>query len=120
MTEYHETEYETVEVSHEEFRRGLQIGRYRVIVNPALAPKYVQHRLMIKILILPVLGIGIALGVSGYIWPGLFLVVLGILVPRLIRKKAPELLLHLAMHNQDVYREAVEFEVLEVRGRGPA
>jgi hypothetical protein len=119
MTEHHETDYKTVDVSHEEFRKGIQIGRYRVIVNPALAPKYVQHRLMMKILILPVLGIGIAVGLSGYVWVGLFLVVVGILVPRLIRKKAPELLLHLAMQNQDVYREAIEYEVLEVRDRVP-
>lgn len=110
-------EFKTVEVSHDEFRRGLPHGRFRVIVNPDLAPKYVQHRLAIKFLMLPVLGVGIALGLSGYIWAGLVLVSIGSLTPRLIRKSAPALLLHLASHNEDVYREAIEYEILEVRGQ---
>ncbi|MET0962943.1 MAG: hypothetical protein ABWY05_09015 [Noviherbaspirillum sp.] len=117
MSENQEAEYETLNLSHEEFRQGLPLGRYRVIVNPTLAPKYVQHRLWIKMLILPVLGLGVALGISGYIWPGLALVLVGVVTPRLIRKKAPELLLHLALRDKDIYREAIDYEILEVRGR---
>jgi hypothetical protein len=118
MSENNETEYETIDVPHDEFRQGLPLGRYRVVVNPARAQKYVQHRLWIKILILPVIGIGIALGMSGYFWAGLPLVVIGFLAPRLIRKKAAEFLLHLATRDKDIYREAIEYEILEVRGRG--
>ena len=117
MSENHEAEYETLNLSHEEFRQGLPLGRYHVIVNPTLAPKYVQHRLWIKMLVLPVLGIGVALGISGYLWAGLALVIIGMIVPRVIRKKAPELLLHLALRDKDIYREAIDYEILEVRGR---
>ena len=117
MNDNDDTRFETVNVSHEEFRAGLPAGRFRVIVNPALAPKYVQHRLWIKMLLLPVLGIGVALGISGYIWAGLALVLVGILAPRIIRKRAPELLLHLATRDKDIYREAIDYEILEVRAR---
>lgn len=117
MSNTDQTEYETIDVSHEEFRRGLPYGRYRVVVNPTLAQKYVQYRLWIKRLMLPVIGIGVALGFSGYLWAGLPLVLIGMLAPRLIRKKAPELLLHLATRDKDIYREAIEYEILEVRGR---
>jgi len=117
MTDNQDAQFETVNVSHEEFRAGLPVGRFRVIVNPTLAPKYVQHRLWIKILLLPVLGIGVALGISGYLWAGLALVLIGVLVPRLIRKRAPDLLLHLALRDREIYREAIEYEILEVRGR---
>lgn len=116
MSESQEIQYETLNLSHEEFRRGLPLGRYRVIVNPTLAPKYVQHRLWIKMLLLPVLGIGVALGVSGYVWAGLALVVIGVITPRVIRKKAPEILLHLATRDRDIYRDAIEHEIMEVRG----
>jgi hypothetical protein len=117
MNDDSEARFETVNVSHEEFRAGLPVGRFRVIVNPALAPKYVQHRLWIKILLLPLLGIGVALGISGYIWAGLALVLVGVLAPRLIKKRAPELLLHLATQDKDIYREAIDYEILEVRAR---
>ena len=68
-------------------------------------------------LLLPVLGIGIALGISGYLWVGLPMVLVGVMAPRMIRKRAPELLLHLATRDRDIYREAIEYEILEVRAR---
>lgn len=117
MNDNHEAPFETVNVSHEEFCAGLPVGRFRVIVNAALAPKYVQHRLWLKILLLPVLGIGLALGLSGYVWAGLALVLVGVLAPRMIKKRAPELLLHLATRDKDIYREAIDYEILEVRAR---
>ena len=117
MSDNNDAPFETVNVSHEEFRAGLPHGRFRVIINPALAPKYVQHRLWIKLLLLPVLGIGVALGISGYLWAGLALVLIGVLIPRIIRKRAPELLLHLAARDKNIYREAIEYEIIEVRAR---
>lgn len=117
MNDNSEALFETVNVSYEEFRAGLPVGRYRVIVNPTLAPKYVQHRLWIKILLLPILGLGVALGISGYIWAGLGLVLVGVLAPRMIKKRAPELLLHLATRDKNIYREAIDYEILEVRAR---
>jgi exosome complex RNA-binding protein Rrp4 len=117
MNDNNEASFETVNVSHEDFRTGLPVGRFRVIVNPTLAPKYVQHRLWLKMLLLPVLGIGIALGISGYLWVGLPMVLVGVMAPRMIRKRAPELLLHLATRDRDIYREAIEYEILEVRAR---
>ena len=115
MSENHEAEYETLNLSHEEFRQGLPLGRYRVIVNPTLAPKYVQHRLWIKMLILPVLGIGVALGISGYVWAGLPLILVGALLHRVVKAHATKILLHLALSDPKVYREAIDYEILEVR-----
>ena len=117
MNDINDGGFETVNVSYEEFRTGLPAGHFRVIVNPTLAPKYVQHRLWIKMLVLPVLGIGIALGISGYLWVGLGLVLVGMLAPRLIKKRSPELLLHLATRDREIYREAIDYEILEVRAR---
>jgi hypothetical protein len=117
MSEHHpeELEVETIEVSHQEFRTGLPAGRFRLIVNPDKARKYVRHRLLLVVLMLPLIGIGAALALSGYTWSGLILVGAGVLLHRLTGSHAANILLHLATQDERIYREAIEFEILEVR-----
>ncbi|WP_151447825.1 hypothetical protein [Lacisediminimonas profundi] len=105
----------TADVSWADFNRGLPHGRYRVVINPELAQKYVAARLLIKLISLPVLGIGVALAISGYPLAGLPLVALGLLLPRIVKKKAPQLLLHLVTRDAAIYKDAIEHEILEVR-----
>jgi hypothetical protein len=106
---------ETVEVSHQEFRTGLPAGRFRVIVNPDRARKYVKHRLMLTALVLPIIGTGIGMAYFGYPWIGLGLVLLGIAAHRLVAHQAPRILLHMASQDARIYYEAINFEILEVR-----
>ena len=106
---------QTIEVSHQEFRTGLPAGRFRIIVNPDKARKYVRHRLLLTFIALPLVGIGAALALSGYPWGGLALVVVGVAGHRLIGSQAPKILLHLALHDARIYHEAINFEILEVR-----
>ena len=106
---------EAIEVPHAEFRVGLPAGRFRVIVNPERARKYVKHRLMLTALILPIIGTGIGIAYYGYPWLGLGLVLLGIAAHRLVAHQAPKILLHVATQDARIYREAVDFEILEVR-----
>ena len=104
-----------IDVPYDTFRVGLRAGRFRVIVNPERAQKYVKHRLFVVGISLPLLGIGTALALSGYVWVGLPLVVAGVLMHRVIKAHATKILLHLALHDVRVYREAIDFEILEVR-----
>lgn len=106
---------EAVEVSHAEFRSGLPAGRFRLIVNPERARKYVRHRLFIIAITLPLVGVGAALALSGYPWLGLALVVAGVLLHRLVTVQAPRILLYLATQDARIYHEAIEYEILEVR-----
>jgi len=106
---------QTVEVSHAEFCSGLPAGRFRLIVNPERARKYVRHRLFIIAITLPLVGLGAALALSGYPWVGLALVVAGVLLHRLVTVQAPRILLYLATHDARIYHEAIEYEILEVR-----
>ena len=105
----------TADVPWEQFSKGLPYGHYRVIVNPERARQYVQGRLLVKLICLPILGVGAALAIAGYPLFGLTLVLIGLFTPRVVRKKAPELLLHLASRDPKVYREAIDNEILEVR-----
>lgn len=107
--------YATADVPYEDFRQGLPYGRFRVVVNPDLATKYVRHRLLVRVVCLPLLGIGTAAALLGYLWVGIPLVLIGFIVPRVIRKKGPEILLYLARNDAAIYRDAIEYEILEVR-----
>ncbi len=98
-----------------EFRAGLPVGHFRVIVNPERAQKYIKHRLFIVGIAMPLLGIGAALAISGYVWVGLPMVVLGLVLPRVVKAHAPKILLHLAQQDAKTYQEAIDFEILEVR-----
>ena len=104
-----------IDVPYDEFRAGLPAGQFRVIVNPDKARKYVKHRLMLTALILPVIGSGIGMAYFGYPWLGLGLVLAGIAAHRLVAHQAPKILLHMATQEARVYREAIDFEIMEVR-----
>jgi hypothetical protein len=109
---------EPIFVPHQEFKTGLPYGRFRVIVNPERAQKYIKHKLMVIALALPMISIGAALAISGYPWAGAPLVLIGILLPRYIKKHAPKILLHLAQNDAKTYQEAIEYEILEVQMAG--
>ena len=102
-------------IPHQEFKTGLPRGRFRVIVNPERAQKYIKHKLLVVGIALPMIGIGAALALSGYPWAGAPLVLIGILLPRYIKKQAPKILLYLAQNDVKTYQDAIEYEILEVR-----
>ena len=104
-----------VYVPYQEFRSGLPAGRFRLIVNPERAQKYVKQRLFVVGISLPILGIGIVLSLYGYAWIGLPLVLIGAPLHRVIKAHAAKILLHLALHDDKIYHEALEYEILEVR-----
>jgi hypothetical protein len=102
-------------VPHQEFKTGLPRGRFHVIVNPERAQKYIKHKLMVVAIALPMIGIGATLAISGYPWAGAPLVLIGILLPRYIKKQAAQILLYLAQNDVKTYKEAIDYEILEVR-----
>ena len=108
-------EPEAIYVPHDEFRAGLPAGRFRLIVNPDRARKYVKHRLMLTALILPIIGTGIGMAYFGYPWLGLGLVLFGVGAHRVVAHQAPKILLYMATHDIRIYREAIDFEIMEVR-----
>jgi hypothetical protein len=108
---------EPLNLPHQEFRSGVPLGRYSLIVNPERAQRYVKHRLFVVGISLPLLGIGAALAMSGYPWIGLPLVIVGGLLHRVIKAHAAKILLYLALHDDRTYHEAIDFEILEVRHR---
>jgi hypothetical protein len=112
--------YTPAYVPHSEFLSGLSAGRFRVIVNPDRAKKYVKHRLFIIGICTPMIGIGVVLSLWGYLWVGLPLLIAGVALHRLVTAHAPKILLHLATQDPSVYDDAIEYEIMEVRIAGGA
>jgi hypothetical protein len=102
-------------VSFEEFRAGMPAGRFRLVVNPKLARRWVAQRLLLMVLVLPVIGVGIALVLMRQTWPGALLVLAGVLLNRAVMWQAPKILLHFALQDAKAYEAVTQSGVMEVR-----
>lgn len=102
-------------ISHEEFRAGLPAGRFRVIVDPKQARRYIARRLLLLVVVMPVIGLGIALVLLGATWPGALLVFAGVALNRVAMWQAPKLVLHMASRDPSVYAFVTQNGIMEVR-----
>ena len=102
-------------IPHEDFRAGLPAGHFRVVVDPKLARRYVAQRLMLMVVVIPLIGVGLALALTGRTWPGALLVAAGVLLNRGVMWQAPKILLHMAQRDPAVYAFATQNGILEVR-----
>ena len=86
-----------------------------MVVSPSLAPAFVLHITRARQVTLALLGMGVALALTGSVIGGALLVLLGIVGNRLVKRQAGPLLLHLASRSETVYTEATTHGVMEVR-----
>lgn len=102
-------------IPHDEFRSGLPAGRFRVVVDPKQARRYIARRLLLLVVVMPLIGIGLALALQGATLPGVALVFAGVALNRIVRWQAPKLLLHMALRDAKVYEFVTQNGVMEVR-----
>ncbi|MDH4052931.1 MAG: hypothetical protein OEU93_15255 [Rubrivivax sp.] len=102
-------------VPFEEFRDGLPLNRFRVIVNPELAWPFVAQRVNAVPVAIAVVAIGIVLALAGHAITGALVVTAGIVFRRALRWQAPALLLQLASRIPAAYADATAQGVMEVR-----
>ena len=103
-------------MTHAEFVAGYAAGAVRVNIDPAAAARYVSTRLWLPLVRLPVLGVGVALALSGWLWSGFTLIGLGTIAPMLIRRSAPHFVLTQALDEERFYQDVVRSGLLEVTG----
>ncbi len=101
-------------MTHAEFVAAYAGGRVKVAIDPAAASKYLSARLLLPLLMLPVLGIGVALALTGRIWTGLAIIAAGIIVPRLIKRSAPHFILTQALQDEKIYGEVTRAGILQI------
>lgn len=100
-------------MTHAEFVAGCRAGTLKPHIQSALAARYVSARLLLPLIRLPVLGVGVALALLGWIWSGLAIIAVGTILPWLVARTAPRMLLDEALASEARYRELVDCGILK-------
>ena len=83
-------------------------------IDPAAAARFLSARLLLPLVMLPVLGAGVALALSGWLWTGFALIGAGTLAPHLIKRSAPHFVITHALQDEKFYDDVVGSGVLDV------
>ncbi len=101
-------------MTHKDFVAAYGRGEIRVEIDPQGAARHLSARLLLPFVAMPVLGIGVALALVGWVFSGFAIIAFGIIAPLLIKRSAPQFLLTQALENAAVYEEVTQSGVLRV------
>ena len=101
-------------MTYTEFLSAYRDGRITVELDRTRAGTFLSARLLLPVLILPLLGAGVALALLGWLWTGLLVIALGMVVPRLIKRSAPHFLLTQMLSDEKLYADVQRAGILRV------
>ena len=101
-------------MTHAEFVEAYRNGSLRVEVDGKAAARFVSARLLLPFVMLPLLGIGTALALSGWLWTGFAIIAIATLVPIFIKRSAPHFVMTQALEDETFYAGAMSAGVLQV------
>jgi hypothetical protein len=101
-------------MTHAQFIEAYRLGSIRVNVDGAAAARFVSARLLLPLVMLPVLGIGVALALTGWLWTGFAIIGAGTLAPILIKRSAPHFIIAQALQDSRFYDDAAAAGLLEI------
>jgi hypothetical protein len=101
-------------VTHGDFVEAYRAGTIRVHIDPAAAARFLSARLLLPFVRLPILGLGVALALLGWIWTGLAIVAAGTIAPMIIKRSAPHFVITQALQDRDFYEDVVASELLRI------
>ena len=101
-------------MTHAEFCAAYSRGDLKVEIDRQAAARFLSARLLLPFLAMPVLGIGVALALIGWIYTGLVVIAAGLVVPRLIKRGAPQFLLQQAIRDAATYEALVRANVMRL------
>ena len=101
-------------MTHAEFVAAYQRGGIKVEFDPKGAARFLSARLLLPFVMMPVVGIGMALALVGWFFSGLAVILAGIIMPQLIKRSAPHFLFQQALHDAAAYEELTRTGVMRV------
>ena len=101
-------------MTHEEFVAAYHAGRVRVTINRAAAARFVSGRAMLPLVMLPLLGFGIALALVGYLVTGALVFVAALLLRYLVKRSSDGFLLWRALRDGEFYAQVRAAQVLAI------
>ena len=92
-------------MTHEEFVAAYEAGRIRVHVDRDAAAKFVAGRAMLPLVLLPILGLGVALAIVGYVIAGILVFLVALAIRFLVKRSSDGFLLWRALRDAEFYRQ---------------
>jgi hypothetical protein len=105
-------------MTHEEFVAAYRTGRVRVNIDREAAARFVAGRAMLPLVLLPVLGLGVALALVGYTIAGVAIFVAALLLRFLVKRSSDGFLLWRALRDEHFYRQVLAAQVLKIDEAG--
>lgn len=102
------------EVSHAEFVAGYRAGRLRAFIDRRAAADFVSGRMLLPFVLLPVLGIALALALALSLLAGAALFIAALVVRQFVRATSQGFVLARALESEPFYRDALAAGVLRV------
>jgi len=107
-------------VIHSEFVADYRSGSIRVDVDRAAAARYVSAKLLLPFVMLPVLGLGVALALTGWVWTGLAIIGAATIARIVIRRSAAHFVITQALQDAKFYEDVAASGLLEIKpGEAP-
>jgi hypothetical protein len=101
-------------MTHAGFVHAYRAGDIRVSIDRAAAARYLSARLLLPFFMLPVLGMGVALALLGWVWTGLGIILIATLAPMLIKRSAPHFIITQALQDATFYEDVRANGLLEI------
>lgn len=101
-------------MTHAEFVEAYQQGRLRVTIDRAAAARFVSGRAMLPLVLLPVMGLGVALAIVGHFVVGAIVFISALLLRFLVKRSSDGFLLWRALRDEEFYRQVLAAGVLSV------
>lgn len=101
-------------MNHQEFVTAYQAGSIRVSIDRDAAARFVAGRAMLPLVLLPVLGLGVALALVGHVIAGVAVFVAALVVRYVVRRSSDGFLLWRALRDAAFYQQVVTAQVLRI------
>ena len=101
-------------VTHAEFVEAYRAGAIRVDVDRRAAARYMSACLLLPLVMLPILGIGVALALIGWVWTGLSMIAAATIAPMLIKRSAPHFVITQALQDREFYDDVVASGLIQI------
>ncbi len=101
-------------MTHEEFVAAYRAGRVRVKVDRIAAARFVAGRALLPLVVLPFLGLGVALALVGYIITGTIVFLAALLLRFVVRRSSDGFIVWRALRDGEFYRQVTAAQALTV------
>jgi len=101
-------------MTHDEFVAAYRAGRLRVRIDRAAAARFVSGRAMLPLVMLPILGLGVALALVGYLIAGISVFLLALVLRFVVKRSSDGFLLWRALRDAEFYQQVRAAGVLAV------